>query len=58
LHPEASTELRSTMQNSYIHHASDNGLTVLIPADGVTLNFLIEGELGCFHCIKVRFDSG
>jgi hypothetical protein len=29
LHPEASTELHSTMQNSHFHHASENGLTVL-----------------------------
>jgi hypothetical protein len=29
LHPEASTELHSTMQNSYVHHASETGLTVL-----------------------------
>jgi hypothetical protein len=28
LHPEASTELRSMMQNSHLHHASENGLTV------------------------------
>jgi hypothetical protein len=28
LHPEASTELHRTMQNSYIHNASENGLTV------------------------------
>jgi hypothetical protein len=29
-------------------------------ADGVivTLNFLVEGELQCFHCIEARFDSG
>jgi hypothetical protein len=25
LHPEASTELHSTMQNSHFHHASENG---------------------------------
>jgi hypothetical protein len=29
LHPDASTELHITMQNSHIHHASENGLTVL-----------------------------
>jgi hypothetical protein len=45
LHPEASSELHSSMQNSNFHHASENGLTVLsenpktFPADGVTLNF-------------------
>jgi hypothetical protein len=65
LHPEASTELHSAMQNSHFHHTSENGLTVLpedpkntvsitFPADGVlvTLNFLVEGELGCFHALK------
>jgi hypothetical protein len=29
LHPEASTELHSMMQNSHFHHASENGLNVL-----------------------------
>jgi hypothetical protein len=29
LHPEASTELHSIMQNSHFHHASENRLTVL-----------------------------
>jgi hypothetical protein len=29
LHPEASTELHSTMRHSHFHHASINGLTVL-----------------------------
>jgi hypothetical protein len=29
LHPEASTELHNTMQNSHLHHASEKGLTVL-----------------------------
>jgi hypothetical protein len=29
LHPEASTELYSMMQNSCFHHTSDNGVTVL-----------------------------
>jgi hypothetical protein len=29
LHPEASTELHSTLQNSLCHHASENELTVL-----------------------------
>jgi hypothetical protein len=29
LHPRASTELHSMMQNSHFHHASENGLTVL-----------------------------
>jgi hypothetical protein len=29
LHPEASTELHSTMQDSHFQHASENGLTVL-----------------------------
>jgi hypothetical protein len=71
LHPEASTELHNTMQNSHFHHASEYWLTVLpenpktrvsitFPAVGVlvTLNFLVEVELGCFHCIESRFDSG
>jgi hypothetical protein len=29
LHPDASTELHSTMHNSHFHHASENGLTIL-----------------------------
>jgi hypothetical protein len=29
LHPDASTELHNTMQNSHFHHASENGITVL-----------------------------
>jgi hypothetical protein len=70
LHPKASTELHSMVQNSHFHHASENVLTVFpensktstvnitFPADGVTLNFLLEGELGCFHCIEAWFDSG
>jgi hypothetical protein len=67
LHPEASTEVCSMLQNSHFHHASENGLTVLpknprisFPADGITLNFLVKrkGELGCFHCIEAHFDSG
>jgi hypothetical protein len=29
LHPEISTEPHSTVQNSYFHNASENGLTVL-----------------------------
>jgi hypothetical protein len=29
LHPESSIELQSTSQDSYFHHASENGLTVL-----------------------------
>jgi hypothetical protein len=29
VHPEASTELHSKMQNSHFHHAFENGLTVL-----------------------------
>jgi hypothetical protein len=29
LHPEDSMELRSAIQNSHFHHASENGLTVL-----------------------------
>jgi hypothetical protein len=32
LHPKASTELHSTMQNTHFHHASENGPTaVLLP---------------------------
>jgi hypothetical protein len=30
LHPEASTELQNMKQNSHFHHASENGLTVLL----------------------------
>jgi hypothetical protein len=35
-HLEASTELHSTMQNTYFHHSSENGLTVMakIPKQG------------------------
>jgi hypothetical protein len=66
LHPEASTELHSTMQNSHFHHASENGLTenpqnmvsIIFPADGVTLKDLVESELGGFHYNEARFDSG
>jgi hypothetical protein len=29
LHPDASTELHSTVQNSHFHHASENWLTEL-----------------------------
>jgi hypothetical protein len=32
LHPEASTELHGTKQNLHLHHASENGLTVLPPS--------------------------
>jgi hypothetical protein len=52
------------MQNSHFHHASEKGLTVLhenpitFQYDGVTLNFLVEGELGWFHCIEAHFDLG
>jgi hypothetical protein len=69
LHLKATTELHGTMQNSDFHHTSENGLTVLpwnpkntvsinFPADGITLNSLIEGDLGCFHCIEAYFDLG
>jgi hypothetical protein len=70
LHPEASTELHSTMQNSHFYNTSENGLTVLpetkntvsitFPADGMTLHFWVEreGERGWFHFIEVRFYSG
>jgi hypothetical protein len=69
-HVEASTELHSGMQNSHFHHASKNKIIVIpenlktdlvsisFPADGVTLKFLVEGGLGCFHCIEAHFDSG
>jgi hypothetical protein len=46
------------MQNSHFHRACENGLAVLLenpetfPADGVTLNFLVESELGCFIALK------
>jgi hypothetical protein len=35
-------------------------VSITFPADGITLNFLVEqeGELGCFHCIEARFDLG
>jgi hypothetical protein len=32
--------------------------SVTFPANGITLNFSTEGELGCFHCAEACFDSG
>jgi hypothetical protein len=58
LHPEASTELNSTMQSSHSHHESQNTVCIAFPAGGLTLNFLDEGELGYFHCNEASFDSG
>jgi hypothetical protein len=67
LHPEASTELHSMMQKSDFHPSSSNGLTVFripkhgkhnLPSRRVTLNFLVEGELGQFRCIEAHFGSG
>jgi hypothetical protein len=65
LYPEASTELHNMMQSSHFHHTSENGLTIFpdntktqqsitFPADGVliTINYLVEGELECFHCTE------
>jgi hypothetical protein len=68
LHPEASTELHSMIQNSHCHHTSENGLTVLpenpkntisitFLADGVTVNFSVKGEQGSFHCVEGSIDS-
>jgi hypothetical protein len=37
---------------------SQNTVSITFPADGVTLNFFVEGELGYFHCIEARFDLG
>jgi hypothetical protein len=34
-----------------------NTVRMIFPADGVTLNSLVESELGCFHCTEVRFHS-
>jgi hypothetical protein len=31
---------------------------ITFTAGGVTLNFVVECELECFHCIEARFDSG
>jgi hypothetical protein len=33
-------------------------VNIIFPADGITLNFLVEGELGCLHCIEAGFDLG
>jgi hypothetical protein len=63
LHPEASTELHSTMQNSCSPQASESGanstpwesqnpVSITFPADGITLNILAESELSYFHCIE------
>jgi hypothetical protein len=32
------------------------GLT--LPADVITLNFVVTGETGCFNCMHVHFDLG
>jgi hypothetical protein len=58
------------MQSSHFHHAPENWVTglsvntqnklsITFPADGVlvTLNILVEGELGRFHCTEARFNS-
>jgi hypothetical protein len=66
LHPEASTELHSThtMQNSHFHHPSEKGLRIPkhskhnLPSWWHNLKILVEGELGCFHCIEALFDLG
>jgi hypothetical protein len=45
LHPEASTELHNTIQNSHFHHISENRLTVLPdnPKTTVSTTFLADG---------------
>lgn len=40
------------------HLQSENIVNIILPAEGAILNFVLEGEEGCFHCIDVRFDSG
>jgi hypothetical protein len=69
LHQEASTELHSTMQNSHLHHVSENGLTVLpantktrtvritSPADGVTLKFLLKVNWDVSIALKHAFNQ-
>jgi hypothetical protein len=63
--PKLSRELESTMQNSHFHHPSENGLAEKhdkhnLPSwwSNRKLRAVVEGELGCFHCIEARFDSG
>jgi hypothetical protein len=34
-----------------------NTVSITFPADGVTLNFLVEGELGCIHCTEAHLSS-
>jgi hypothetical protein len=34
-----------------------NTASITLPVDGLTLNSLVEGELGCFQCTEARFDS-
>jgi hypothetical protein len=29
-------------------------VSITFPTDGITLNFLVEGEMGCFQCIEAR----
>jgi hypothetical protein len=69
MHPETSTELHSTIQNSHFHHTSEkwanstpreseNEVSITFPSDGITLKIFVEGELGCYYCIEARFDLG
>jgi hypothetical protein len=37
-------------------HAMRVGIT--LPADGITLNFVVTGETGCFCSMDVHFDLG
>jgi hypothetical protein len=32
-------------------------VSIAFPVDGVNLNFVAAGEMGCFHCTDERFDS-
>jgi hypothetical protein len=31
---------------------------ITLPADGITLNFVVTDETGCFHCMDAHFDLG
>jgi hypothetical protein len=45
-------------------HFAKEGLELLIPllitfqVYGLTLNFMVKSEVGCFYCIETCFDSG
>jgi hypothetical protein len=37
---------------------SQNTVSITFPAEGITLNFFVVDELGCFHCIEAHFVLG